>query len=464
MKTVSIHDDKSKRVLVYKEFDSGTLSPMEAFQALSAFTPQSAILEVGEPSSDEPYYSFIGIGECRHYETQAELDVDPFDQLRSHVDNRTSFTAPLVVPLAGTLLGYVAYDATRHSLRLAEAKEVDIPVIHLLEHSAALTFDHHKKKVYLSAVRTGYQEAVDDIEKFYQSIIEYVPSYREGDQCHSTTCPVDVNVPDRDFVKMVVQAKEYIRKGDAFQIVLSRKFYKKVSASPVAIYRSIREQCQSPYKFFIQTDTFSICGASPERLVKICDGTIENMPIAGTRPRTNTEEDSRIEKELVDDEKEHAEHMMLVDLARNDIGRVAEPGSVEVKELKKVYHYSHVMHLVSRVQGKLKKGISPIDALKASFPAGTLSGAPKIRAMEIIDQLESSPRGLYGGAICCIDHNNRVDSFIAIRMATIKDGVATVQAGAGVVIDSDPQKEADETRHKAKAILNAIELAQEVPA
>ncbi len=462
MKTVSIHDDKSNQVLVYKEFDIGTLSPIEAFLALSLITPQPVILEAGVPLSDEPYFSYIGIGECRHYETRADLDVDPFDQLRTHVDSRTCFTAPVSVPLAGTLLGYVAYDAARHSLRLSETKLSDVPAIHLLEHHTAVTFDRHKKKVYLSAISKDYQQAIGSLEEAYQLLTKSAPNDIKEVNNSNGSPLVEVDISDEKFVEMVIQAKEYIRLGDAFQIVLSRKFHKKVTASPFSIYRSIREQCQSPYKFFIQTDAFSICGASPERLVKISDGIIENMPIAGTRPRTNTSEDAIIEQELIDDEKEHAEHMMLVDLARNDIGRVAEPGSVEVKELKKVYHYSHVMHLVSRVRGNLKKGISPIDALKASFPAGTLSGAPKIRAMEIIDELEPSLRGIYGGAICCIDHANRIDSYIAIRMAVIKDGVATIQAGAGIVIDSDPQKEADETRHKVKAILNAIETAQEV--
>jgi anthranilate synthase component I len=461
MKTVSLYDDKSKRFLVYKEFHQGILTPVKAFEALASITPLAAILESGQAQSDEPYYSYIGVGECRHYVTDTNLDIDPFDQLRAESDRRTIFHAPVNVPLAGSRLGFIPYDAVRHSLRLPEN---DSSAIHLLEHEMALTFDHHQSKVYLSVVAEEKKEAIASLEEVYQLLMTRGAPFSIDDESFLESLPVEVDTSDEEFADMVGQAKEYLLSGDAFQIVLSRKFKTSVQASPFAIYCSIREHCRSPYKFFIQTESFSVCGASPERLVKIDNGIIENMPIAGTRPCTHTDEDASLEQELINDEKEHAEHMMLVDLARNDIGRVAKPGSVTVVELKKVYRYSHVMHLVSRVQGQLKEGISPIEALKASFPAGTLSGAPKIRAMQIIDTIEQSPRGLYGGAICLIDHSQNIDSFIAIRMAVIKDGIATVQAGAGIVMDSDPQMEAEETYHKAKAILHAIEMAQEVVA
>jgi anthranilate synthase component 1 len=216
----------------------------------------------------------------------------------------------------------------------------------------------------------------------------------------------------------------------------------------------------SSFMFYLQTATYCIAGASPERLVRVFENEVETMPIAGTRPRGVGEEDLRLEQELLGDEKEDAEHMMLVDVGRNDVGRVAQTGSVVVKELKKVHRFSHVMHLVSIVKGTLHPAYDALDAFKASFPAATLSGAPKIRAMEIIDLLETSRRGLYGGAICAIDNRGNLDSCIAIRMVVLQEGVATVRAGCGVVFDSDPQKEADETRHKAKAALEAIRLAE----
>ncbi len=262
-------------------------------------------------------------------------------------------------------------------------------------------------------------------------------------------------------MQLVERAKQYIIEGDAFQIVLSRRFTQHYQATPFDIYRALRRISPAPYMFYIPTDDGVIVGASPEKLIKVRHNQVEINPIAGTRPRLQNNQDEIIETELLNNEKEVAEHMMLVDLARNDLGRVCAPKSVQVSDLLKVKHFSHVSHITSTVKGQLRDNMDALDALAAVFPAGTLSGAPKIRAMQIIDELETSKRGLYGGAICRLDHQGNLDSCIAIRMALLQDGKATIRTGAGIVYDSDPKSEANETRQKAQSVLAAIQLAEE---
>lgn len=260
---------------------------------------------------------------------------------------------------------------------------------------------------------------------------------------------------------MVEKAKEYIHKGDAFQIVLSRQFYKKYLVSPFQIYRALRMSNPSPYMFFIEHNNTFIAGSSPERLASVKNRIVETHPIAGTRKRGATAHDDRvIAEDLLNDKKEVAEHVMLVDLARNDIGSVSVPGTVQIKKFKDIQHLTKVMHITSVVEGELSANKDALDGLRAVFPAGTLSGAPKIRAMEIIDKLEPSRRGLYGGAVCFVDNDGNLESCIAIRMAIMKDNIATVQAGCGIVFDSDPASETEETRSKASAVLNGIDLAE----
>ena len=256
-----------------------------------------------------------------------------------------------------------------------------------------------------------------------------------------------------EFAVLVERAQEFIRAGDIFQVVLSRDFSVDVKASPLDIYRAIKQVSPAPYHFFFEEEDFAIAGASPELLISVKDKQIESMPIAGTRAKGSG-------VDLLADPKEAAEHVMLVDLARNDLGRVAKVGSVKVADYKKVKSFSHVDHIVSRVVGELREGMDAMDALKASFPAGTLSGAPKVRAMEIIAELEKKPRGFYGGAVAMIDEKGNLTSCIAIRFALIKNGRAVVRAGAGVVLDSIGENEALETEHKASGVLAAIELAE----
>jgi anthranilate synthase component 1 len=263
------------------------------------------------------------------------------------------------------------------------------------------------------------------------------------------------------YIEMVERAKEYIVAGDIIQVVPSQRLSRRTSAHPFSIYRALRMVNPSPYMYYLQMGDAYIVGASPEMLVRVEDGMVETHPIAGTLPRGRTpEEDEEIEEQLLHDEKERAEHVMLVDLGRNDIGRVSQPGTVTVKDFMIVERYSHVMHLVSRVEGKLMAEMSAYDALRACFPAGTLSGAPKIRAMEIISELERDRRGPYGGAVGYFDFSGNMDTAITIRTMVMKHGVAHIQAGGGVVYDSVPEREYQETLNKARAVMQAIDHAE----
>jgi anthranilate synthase component I len=274
------------------------------------------------------------------------------------------------------------------------------------------------------------------------------------------TSLVEVEPSDSDFMRMVEKAREYIIRGDAFQIVLSRCFKRHYSASPFDIYKTLRQVSPAPYMFYFPIGSSVIIGASPEQFIRVHNKQVMVNPIAGTRRRTGERTDEVIEDDLLTDKKELAEHMMLVDLARNDVGAVSEPGSVKVSELLNVKHYSHVSHITSTVTGKLKEEYDALDAFAAAFPAGTLSGAPKIRAMHIIDELETSRRGLYGGTICRLDLLGNFDSCIAIRAAILDNGIATVRTGAGIIYDSNPANEVQETYQKAQSILDAIACAE----
>lgn len=270
------------------------------------------------------------------------------------------------------------------------------------------------------------------------------------------------NVSPEDFMKGVKRAKGYIKAGDVIQVVLSQRFSTEVHCDPFDIYRALRSINPSPYLFYLKMDDTTLLGASPEVMVRLEGKTIELRPLAGTRRRGNSpEEDLALEKDLLSDEKERAEHIMLVDLGRNDVGRVAEIGSVEVTELMGVERYSHVMHIVSHIRGSLASGKNAFDLFRAAFPAGTVSGAPKIRAMEIIEELEPTRRGTYAGAVGYFSFSGNMDTCIAIRSILIKDGKAYVQAGAGIVADSEPEREYEETLNKARAIFRAIQMAEE---
>lgn len=325
-------------------------------------------------------------------------------------------------------LGFLSYDA----VRLFEA----IP-------------DRHKGPNQLPEIHFN----------FYKDILKF-DRQRQKAELTSSTASITTDLSDEEFMSLVEQAKNHIINGDIFQVVLSRKFTTPYSVSPMHIYETLKKISPAPYMFYLPTEHGVMVGASPEKLISVINKKVEINPIAGTRPRTQDKTDDQIAADLLGDKKEVAEHMMLVDLARNDIGASCKPGSVKIKELSKIKHFSHVSHIASTVTGELRDDKDALDALAAAFPAGTLSGAPKIRAMEIIDELETSRRGIYGGAIVQIDAEGNLDSCIAIRMAVLKNGIATVRTGAGIVYDSNPLSEANETRQKARGILEAIATAE----
>jgi anthranilate synthase component 1 len=340
---------------------------------------------------------------------------------------------------------------------------VDTPDIVLLASTELAVVDNLKGKLYFivyadpaqpDAYAKGQARLADLVQRLRQPVV--VPT-----ETPAAVAPATSEFSESGFIAAVERAKRYIVDGDIMQVVLSQRMSQPFRASPLALYRALRALNPSPYMFLLDFGGYQVVGASPEILVRLEGETVTVRPIAGTRPRGGSrEEDARLAADLLADPKERAEHVMLMDLGRNDVGRIAETGSVKVTESMGIEYYSHVMHIVSNVEGKLKPGMGPIDVLRATFPAGTLSGAPKIRAMEIIDELEPTKRGIYGGACGYISFVGDLDLAIAIRTGIVKDGMLYVQAAAGVVADSVPESEWQETENKARAVLRAAELVQ----
>ncbi|MCW5598338.1 MAG: anthranilate synthase component I [Nitrosomonas sp.] len=367
----------------------------------------------------------------------------------------------------GGMVGYFSYDTVRYiEPRLAGRARPDTlhtPDVLLLLSEELAVVDNLSGKLYLiiyldptldNAYETGRKRLKELLSRLRQPLTIPIEKPTESG---SAVCEFS----EAEFIAAVERAKHYIVEGDIMQVVLSQRTSKPYSASPLALYRALRSLNPSPYMFYYHLEHFHIVGASPEILVRLENDTVTVRPIAGTRPRgKNLQEDSALAADLLADPKERAEHVMLMDLGRNDIGRVAQIGTVNVTENMQIEHYSHVMHIVSNVEGKLKPGLNAIDVLRATFPAGTVSGAPKVRAMEIIDELEISKRGIYAGAVGYLGFNGDMDLAIAIRTGVIKDGKLHVQAGAGIVADSVPQSEWVETQNKAKALLRAAEIAE----
>jgi anthranilate synthase component 1 len=368
----------------------------------------------------------------------------------------------------GGMVGYLSYEVARYFEELPTIvyDPIGLPESKLMLADTLLIFDHltHKIKVVSHArldgdIEKSYGEATQKIDRLVERLDKPVPVQEQAPAAAESE--ISSNLTQAQYEAIVTRMKKYIYDGDIIQGVPSLRLARPTRASPFAIYRALRSINPSPYMYFLHMDDFHIVGASPELLVRVEDGIVSNHPIAGTRPRgKDNKADKALEKELKTDEKERAEHLMLVDLARNDVGRISEPGSVEVTQFMDVERYSHVMHLVSHVQGKLRKGLTQFDALRACFPAGTVSGAPKIRAMEIIAELEPDKRGPYAGAVGYFDFSGNIDTAIAIRTIIIKDSVAYVQAGAGIVADSVPSKEYQECLNKMQAMLTAINQAE----
>jgi anthranilate synthase component 1 len=405
---------------------------------------------------------------------RVRVEGDPLEYLRAELARLQPVLLPGVeLPrFLGGAVGMVSYDWVRFVERIPDANpdEIDMPDLWFSLPETIVVHDRLRKHAFVVRhveIRQGadlaklYRDAAAEVEATVRRLRSPLP---ETEPTPAVRAPMDVqkSTTREAFHEIVKRAKEYIEAGDIFQVVLSQQFRIPLQVDPFTIYRHLRVINPSPYLFFVRCEGPVLIGASPEILVRLDGRQIDVRPIAGTRPRGKTpEEDRRLEAELLADPKERAEHLMLVDLGRNDVGRVAEVGSVRVNEFGVIERYSHVMHIVSNVQAKLREGLDWLDLLRATFPAGTLSGAPKVRAMEIIDELETLRRGPYGGCVGYVDYSGNMDTAIAIRTMLVKDGQIFLRAGAGIVADSDPESEFQETLNKGRALIEAIDLARE---
>jgi len=379
---------------------------------------------------------------------------DPFKHLRRYLEGFSGY--PTGGPFPGGAVGYIAYDMVRFFENIPDENPaaIDVPDAIFIFPSEITIFDYHCR----TAEVLIYNGAPGRTAELAARISR--PAVCDQNRFRDDRSPFRANLTRSEFCGMVEQAKDHIRAGDIFQVVLSQRFELTTRRDPLGVYRALRVTNPSPYMYYLKLDDLAIAGSSPETLVKLQNGVVTSRPIAGTRPRgRNPLEDRQREAELLADEKERAEHVMLVDLARSDIGRICRYGSVRVTEFMKPDRYSRVMHLTSNVVGRLRKGLGAFDVLPATFPAGTVSGAPKIRAMEIIDALEPEKRGIYAGAIGYFDFNGDMDFCITIRTIVQKDETCFIQAGAGIVADSRPQREYAEIMHKASALKRAVEIA-----
>ncbi len=481
-------------VPVYRELSADTLTPVSVFLRLRRRGEPAFLLESVEGGERVGRYSFIGREPFQRISaTPNSVEIEREDGSREtseegffrvlarEIAQFRSPTHPGLPPLTGGAAGFIGYDAVRWIEAIPDRHENDasIPDAQFHFFHSLIAFDHVRRRVVLVAnVQVGdaplasdeldakYARALKRIERMADDLARPVPAEEMPRPAVSLAREridhgMESNFTRAEFETAVRRAKEYIEAGDAFQIVLSQRFQRAIDVEPFDVYRALRMLNPSPYLFFLQWDDTAVLGSSPETMVRVQDRTAMVRPIAGTRRRgADRAEDVQLEEELLGDEKELAEHRMLVDLGRNDIGRVARFGTVEVSRLEQIERYSHVMHIVSQVEGTLRDELSAIDAFCAGFPAGTVSGAPKIRAMEIIDELEPTRRGIYAGAVGYLDFAGNLDTAIAIRTLVIHRGVAFAQAGAGIVADSVPENEYFETIHKASALYDAIRLAE----
>ncbi len=457
----------AKRIAVFHEIPMGTLTPVHSYRLLSEIYGDNGVILENLLEQESRRYSYICFDPIASLVIHSGDNEDPLTKLRNLQSQYAFATRGTVANLINCAMGLVTYDTVRYFENISDRhpKDPQLPIMLFNFYTISLTFDHKNKSLLISIVvevsddhQADYQKAQHKIDETIQLLVSVLPKVDSLPISYSSA-KIDVDVSDADFMDKVEKAKTYIAAGDAFQIVLSRCFKRHYAVAPLDIYKTLCQVSPSPFMFYFPIEAGVILGASPERMISVIDKKVAVNPIAGTRRRIAGSTDEDISADLLNDKKELAEHMMLVDLARNDVGSVSVPGSVVVNELLKVKHYSHVSHITSTVTGELHDKYDMYDAFAAAFPAGTLSGAPKIRAMEIIDELEFSRRGMYGGAVCRIDAKGNFDSCIAIRMASLRDGIATIRTGAGVVYDSNPASEAQETHQKAQSMLHAIALA-----
>ncbi|WP_332630105.1 anthranilate synthase component I [Halalkalibacter flavus] len=473
---------------VFERFFADGLTPVQIVHQLG--DQVSFLLESKDEQSSWSRYSFIGLnpmlelieekGVYRTYSKHREIVLEK-QSFQEAFDETMNFlnVQPLNIPIPfrGGAVGYMSYDAIETiEPTLATSSEERLAHYQFLFCQTLIAYDHQNKELSVlvharpneeESLVTTYHSARAEIKRI-SSLLEQpvnalmlknVPKTDEEVSFENVTS----NYEKDAFLSDVKKIKDYILAGDVFQTVLSQRFEMSVSASALEVYRVLRMVNPSPYLFYLKFDEMEVVGSSPERLVQVQDGHVEIHPIAGTRKRgQNEKEDQQLAEDLLADEKERAEHYMLVDLARNDVGRIAEYGSVKTPTMLSIERFSHVMHIVSKVTGRLRQGTKPLEALMASFPAGTVSGAPKIRAMEILQELEPTKRGVYAGAIGYLGYDGNIDSCIAIRTMVIKNKKAYIQAGAGIVADSVPEKEYEETQNKAKALIRAVQLAEKM--
>lgn len=482
-------------VIVQKTFPGDIETPISAFIKLKDSSTHSFLLESAISAEKIGRYSFVGLRPMEVVEVRSVgkekgknvgkvkieglrateyITTEPWNAINNllDIDIVRIYNDSELPPLYGGLVGFVSYDAIRYVERIPEKNPdpYDFPDFYFIHPKILIAFDNFTKQMKIISIqpvedniKEAEKEALKELEKTIESLKQPLPI----SPSHPKTFGIEwkSNFSKEEFENIVEKAKEYIYEGDIFQVVLSQRLtFLLEDVKTIDIYRSLRMLNPSPYMYLLSFGDIEILGSSPELLVKVDEeGVIETRPIAGTRPRgKNLEEDKKLEEELLNDEKERAEHIMLVDLARNDIGRVAEYGSVSVPEYMIIEKFSHVMHIVSSVKGKKRADVSPMQVFMSLFPAGTVTGAPKVRAMEIIEELENVKRGPYAGGIMYLSYNKTLDSCITIRTLIRKGKEGFVQAGAGIVYDSIPENEYMETLNKAKAILRAIEMTRSV--
>jgi anthranilate synthase component I len=478
-------------VPLYRTLTADLETPVSAFLRVAAAEPECFLLESVEGGERLGRYTYIGIRPSRRmvsHGDQVEITEhgktrtvtgDVFALLRDALAGHTPARIPGLPPFTAGAVGFLSYDVVRQIERLPNdtTDDLGLPDACLMFFDEVLAFDHVKKEILLVVTadlrlhkpQSAYADTLKRLDRLEKRLAQPLPRL-PAKKPQGKLKPAS-RTRKAAFLKAVAQAKEYIAAGDIFQVVLSQRLDFEPGVDPFSVYRALRIVNPSPYMYFLRfgrktaaagkTEPTHIVGSSPELLVRVEGRRVEYRPIAGTRPRGATESlDLEAEREMLTDEKERAEHVMLVDLGRNDVGRVSEYGTVKVTNLMFVERYSHVMHLVSAIEGKLRAELSAVDALRSCFPAGTLSGAPKIRAMEIIEELEPTRRGIYGGSVLYADYSGNLTSCIAIRTLLVEGKQGYIQAGAGIVADSIPENEYEESLNKAKAVVRAVERAR----
>jgi len=501
-------------VPVAKSISADLLTPVSAFLAVADGEPNAFLLESVEGGEKIGRYTFLGVRPFLRLESRgAEITIERdrtkrverrverkverrtgnvFEVIKELLQQHRPTAMEGLPPFTAGAVGYCAYDIVRRLENIGEhaADDLDVPDCVLMFFDRVLAFDHLRHQIHIVASadvtrevpRVAYDRAVKDIARIEKKLAAgWKPAHWRKAATKSKLATSKLKTrprtPKPKFLESVQRAKEYIAAGDIFQVVLSQRWDFEPGVAPLDLYRALRTVNPSPYMFFLRfggekigvkkkrskrgSGAMHVLGASPEMLVRVSGSKLEYRPIAGTHPRGKDEAaDAALEKKMREDEKERAEHVMLVDLGRNDLGRVSEYGSVKVRDLMYVERYSHVMHLVSALEGRLRPELDAVDAFAACFPAGTLSGAPKVRAMQIIEELEPTRRGVYGGAVLYADFAGNLDSCIVIRTLLMKGKKAYLQAGAGIVADSDPQREFEESENKSRAVLRAVEMAR----